>query len=148
MHFLDATRFSTVISLLQANNAFSAITDPVTGRPIINFTDAALAECTRLSCSMQSIIYGGDVKSSSAVHPLATGIGTTSTDATRDWILQNVLQATDQFSRELATNMTNLSRYASIFFFLHVSCVLIHLYFFTWKLAMLVSCIYANVPLN
>lgn len=45
-----------------------------------------------------------------AVHSFATGIGSTSTDGTRDWLLSNVLQATDDYSRDLATNMTTLLR--------------------------------------
>ena len=41
MHFLDATRFDAMISLIQSNQAYSVILDPDTLRPIINFTDVS-----------------------------------------------------------------------------------------------------------
>ena len=71
---------------------------------------AALGECNRLSCSLRNNIYKGVVRQGDSVHPLATGIGNTSVTATRDWIMQNVLQASDDFSRDLATNMTEIAR--------------------------------------
>lgn len=46
----------------------------------------------------------------SAVHSLATGINTTSLTATRDWLLSNILQATDEYSYALSANMTSLLR--------------------------------------
>jgi hypothetical protein len=110
MHFLDAARFRNVVGLLQANSAYSIITDPQNLRPRIALTPEALAECDRLSCNLHQNIYGGAIKESGSVHSFATGIGSTSQDGTRDWLLNNVLQATDDYSRDLATNMTTLVR--------------------------------------
>lgn len=70
----------------------------------------ALAQCSDLSCNLHNDIYAGSVRVPGSVHSLATGIGSTSTDGTRDWILGNVLQATDDYSRNLAANMTTLLR--------------------------------------
>ena len=111
MHFLgDDTRFRSMLSLIKANQAFNVVNDPVNQRPYINFTDEALSRCTRLSCALYNSIYGGSVKRPGSVHSFSTGIGTTSLDSTRDWLLDNVLQATDDYSRALATNMTSLVR--------------------------------------
>jgi hypothetical protein len=110
MHFLDATRFQSMVSLIKANQAFNVVNDPVSQRPYINFTDEALVRCDRLSCALYNNIYGGSVKRPGSVHSFANGIGTTSLDLTRDWLLDNVLQATDDYSRALATNMTSLVR--------------------------------------
>ena len=38
MHFLDATRFETVLGLIRSNSAYSVVTNPATGRPHIEFT--------------------------------------------------------------------------------------------------------------
>ena len=46
----------------------------------------------------------------SAVHSMATGINTTSLTGTRDWLLSNILQATDEYSYALSENMTSLVR--------------------------------------
>lgn len=70
----------------------------------------ALAECNRLSCNLHNNIYSGSTKRPGSVHSFATGIGSTSVDGTRDWLLSNVLQASDDYSRDLATNMTSLIR--------------------------------------
>lgn len=70
----------------------------------------ALAECNQLSCNLYNNIYGGTVQRAGFVHPLANGIGSTSVDGTRDWLLNNVIQASDDYSRDLATNMTSLLR--------------------------------------
>lgn len=111
MHFMDATRFQSVISLLKTGSAYSIITDPSTLRPQISFSQATLGQCgDSLSCNLRNSIYGGTLRQPANAHPLATGIGTTSVDSTRDWLLTNVLQATDAYSRELATNMTSLLR--------------------------------------
>ena len=110
MHFLDATRFRSMVSLIQGNNAFNIATNPANERPYINFTEEAMARCDRLSCAFYNNIYGGSIKRSGSVHSFSNGIGTTSTSATRDWIMNNVLQATDDYSRDLATNMTSLVR--------------------------------------
>jgi hypothetical protein len=99
-----------MISLIQANEAFNIATNPLNDRPYINFSDAALSRCDRLSCSFYNSIYGGAVKRSGSVHSFATGIGTTSVESTRNWIMANVLQATDDYSRDLAANMTSLVR--------------------------------------
>lgn len=111
MHFLDATKFQAVVDLLKTNSAYSIISDPATLRPLISFTPAALGQCSDgLSCSLRNCIYGGTLRQAAEAHPLATGIGTTSETATRDWLLANILKATDAFSTDLATNMTSLLR--------------------------------------
>lgn len=110
MHFLDATRFQTMIGLIQSNQAFKIVTNPANERPYIEFTNEALSNCDRLSCAFYSSIYGGSIKRSGSVHSFADGIGTTSVDSTRNWIMANVLQATDDYSRDLAANMTALVR--------------------------------------
>jgi hypothetical protein len=71
---------------------------------------SALAACcsTGLECVLHHNIYSKVVRRASDVHLFATGIGTTSLSAARDWLMQNVLQSTDEYSRKLATNMTQL----------------------------------------
>jgi hypothetical protein len=112
MHFLNSARFQTVLGLVRGNVAYSVVTNPSTGRPHIEFTAAARSACgtTGLSCVLHNNIYNKIVNRAAAVHPLATGINTTSLEGTRDWLLANVLRATDEFSTALATNMTDLVR--------------------------------------
>lgn len=113
MHFLDSVRFDTMIGLIRANNAYAVAKNPATGRPYIEFTTSAQQTCgstTGLSCVVYNNIYDKLVKRESAVHPLATGISTTSADGTRNWLMNNILKATDSFSQEIATNMTGLVR--------------------------------------
>ncbi len=53
-----------------------------------------------------NLCYTGSVIRPENVHSFASGIGTTSTDQTRDWLLQNILVASDEYSTDLAANMT------------------------------------------
>jgi hypothetical protein len=112
MHFLDSTRFASVIGLIRSNSAYSVQTNPATGRPHIVFSQATLQACgtTGLSCILKTNIYNKLVNQPSAVHTLSTGIGTTSLDQTTAWLTRNVLKSTDEFSMELAENMTSLVR--------------------------------------
>jgi hypothetical protein len=112
MHFLDSGRFDTVMGLIRSNTAYSVVTNPSTGRPHIEFTSATRQACgtTGLSCVLYNNIYNKLVNRAAAVHPLATGINTTSLTGTRDWLTANVLRSTDEFSTELAANMTALVR--------------------------------------
>ncbi len=112
MHFLDSARYQTILGLVRGNAAYSVVTNPSSGRPHIEFTSAAKLACgtTGLSCVLYNNIYNKLVNRPSAVHPLATGINTTSLEGTRDWLLSNMLRATDEYSTELATNMTDLVR--------------------------------------
>lgn len=64
----------------------------------------------KISCAIDSNIFSGSVVLSDQVHSLATGIGNTSLNATRDWLMQKVLVATDDYSRDLSTNMTSILR--------------------------------------
>lgn len=61
------------------------------------------------SCAVRTDIAVGSVKYPKAVHPFATGVGTTDTTATRDWIAQNLL-GVSEFGNELAANHTALVR--------------------------------------
>lgn len=63
-----------------------------------------------ISCSLYTNIFNRAVTRGSAVHSLATGISTTSLTGTRDWLLSNILQATDEYSYALSENMTSLVR--------------------------------------
>lgn len=64
----------------------------------------------KLSCSLESNIFAGGVIQSGQIHSLSTGIGTTSVTSTRDWLMQNILVATDDYSKEMSTNMTDILR--------------------------------------
>lgn len=64
----------------------------------------------KLSCALDSNIFSGSIILSGQVHSLATGIGNTSLDATRDWLMRNVLVATDDYSKDLSANMTSILR--------------------------------------
>ncbi len=68
------------------------------------------ADSGTISCSLYTNIYNRAVTRGAAVHPLATGINTTSLTGTRDWLLSNILQATDEYSYALSANMTSLVR--------------------------------------
>lgn len=63
-----------------------------------------------LSCALYTDIYGRAVTRPFAVHSMATGINTTSASGTRDWLMQNIIKATDEYSFNLSTNMTSLVR--------------------------------------
>lgn len=108
MHFLDKLVFQNVVELLQANSAYSVVTDPQTSKPLISFSEQVTSKCNGLSCNLHNNIYGGSIRRPASVHSFATGIGTTSVDATQNWLLDNVLKATDNYSRDLAANMTGL----------------------------------------
>jgi hypothetical protein len=112
MHFLDSKRFDTVMGLIRSNTAYSVVTNPSTGRPHMEFTSATRQACgtTGLECVLYNSIYNKLVNRAAAVHPFATGINTTSLTGTRDWLTANVLRSTDEFSTELAANMTALVR--------------------------------------
>jgi hypothetical protein len=112
MHFLDSDRYQTILGLVRGNAAYSVVTNPSSGRPHIEFTSAARVACgtTGLSCVLHNNIYNKLVNRPTAVHSLATGINTTSLEGSRDWLLSNMLRATDEYSTELATNMTDLVR--------------------------------------
>jgi len=75
-------------------------------------TQSATQACgtTGLECVLHTNVYNKVVRRASSIHPLATGINTTSLEGTRDWLLANVLKAGDTFSTDLATNMTELVR--------------------------------------
>lgn len=75
-----------------------------------NVTRLCGADADTLSCAMYTNIYGRTVARPFAVHPLATGIRTTNQAATRDWLMGNILKATDEYSTALSTNMTTLTR--------------------------------------
>jgi hypothetical protein len=64
----------------------------------------------KLSCALDSNIFAGSVVLSGQVHSMATGIGNSSLEATRDWLMRNILVATDDYSKNLATNMTGILR--------------------------------------
>jgi hypothetical protein len=68
------------------------------------------AESETLSCALYTNIYGRVVSRPFAVHSMATGINTTSEPGTRNWLMGNILKATDEYSFELASNMTSLVR--------------------------------------
>ncbi len=112
MHFLDDTAFATAISMIRAGTAYTMIVGNGDGRPRMEFTSSFSGICgvTGLKCQLFSNIYAKSVLRTGAVHPLSTGFGTTSTNATRDWLMQNILRATDEYSRDLSTNMTTLVR--------------------------------------
>ena len=75
-----------------------------------NVTSLCNAETAVLSCALYTNIYNRGVTRPSAVHTLSTGINTTSVSATRDWLMANILKATDEYSYNLSTNMTGLLR--------------------------------------
>lgn len=79
---------------------------------VIVLLQATLQACgtTGLSCVLYNNIYQKVVNRATAVHPMATGIGTTSQTASRDWLMSNILRGTDEFTLEVATNMTSLVR--------------------------------------
>ena len=112
MHFLDATRFNTILGLIRSNSAYSVVTNPATQRPHIEFTTSTVRACgtTGLSCVLYNNIYGTVVNRPSAVHSLATGLGTSSPESTRDWLMTNILRGTDDFTFNVAANMTDLVR--------------------------------------
>lgn len=68
------------------------------------------ADTAALSCALYTNIYGRATTRPSAVHTLSTGINTTSVSATRDWLMANILKATDEYSYNLSANMTGLLR--------------------------------------
>jgi hypothetical protein len=68
------------------------------------------ADSGTLSCSLYTNIFDRAVTRGAAVHSLATGINTTSLSGTRDWLLSNILRATDEYSYSLSSNMTSLLR--------------------------------------
>ena len=65
---------------------------------------------TGLECVLYNNIYKKVVNRPAAVHAMATGLGTTSQEMTREWLMTNVLRGTDEFSFQVATNMTALVR--------------------------------------
>ena len=73
-------------------------------------TQLCNAETSLLSCALYTNIYNRATTRPFAAHTLSTGINTTSVSATRDWLMANILKATDEYSHELSTNMTSLLR--------------------------------------
>ena len=65
---------------------------------------------TGLSCVLYNSIYQKSVSRPGSVHSLATGLGTTDVAATRDWLMANIMRSTDEFSRAISANMTELVR--------------------------------------
>lgn len=112
MHFLDSTAFNTAIAMIRAGTAYTMIVGNGDGRPRMEFTSTFSGICgvTGLKCQLFNNIYAKSVQRTGAVHPLATGFGTTSQTASRDWLMENIMRATDEYSRELSTNMTSLVR--------------------------------------
>lgn len=114
IHFLDTARFNSVVSLIRSGAAYSISSAPGTGRPVMSFSSNVTricgAEANTLSCALYTNIYGRTVTRPSAAHGMATGINTTSLDATRDWLMANILRGTDEYSTSLAANMTSLVR--------------------------------------
>jgi hypothetical protein len=114
IHFLDEVRFNTISDLIKTDEAYAVSLNPTTSRPHMTFTESVSQLCNpstaALSCALYTNIYNRGVSRAGAVHPLATGLGTTSTTATRDWLTQNILRATDEYSVMLASNMTSLVR--------------------------------------
>lgn len=112
MHFLDSTAFNTAVAMIRAGTAYTMIVGNADGRPRMEFTSSFSGICgvTGLKCQLFNNIYAKSVQRAGAVHPLSTGFGTTSTNATRDWLMQNILRATDEYTREISANMTELVR--------------------------------------
>ena len=75
-----------------------------------NVTSLCNADTAVLSCALYTNIYNRGVTRPSAVHTLSTGINTTSVSATREWLMANILKASDEYSYNLSTNMTGLLR--------------------------------------
>jgi hypothetical protein len=78
--------------------------------PAQNVTRLCNADTALLSCALYTNIYNRATTRAAAVHTLSTGINTTSVSATRDWLMANILKATDEYSYNLSTNMTSLLR--------------------------------------
>lgn len=117
MHFMDPAKFEAVRSMMTQGVAYQLFKDPVTAKVGIEMsqavTDLCSASSATYSCVVRHDIVQGAIRNQYGVHSFATGLGTTDTVSTRDWIAQNLLGTTD-FGRELAANMTGLvrSRYA------------------------------------
>jgi hypothetical protein len=114
IHFLDEIRFNTIAELIRTDDAYSVSLSPTTSRPHLTFTESVSQLCNpataALSCALYTNIYNREVSRGAGVHPLASGLGTTNTVASRDWLTQNILRATDEYSVSLASNMTSLVR--------------------------------------
>lgn len=114
IHFLDVSRFNSIVALIRAGNAYTISLIPGSERPGLEFTQNVTklcgAEAASLSCALYTNIYGREVTRPTAVHSMATGINTTSLGATRDWLMGNILKGTDEYSFNLSTNMTRLVR--------------------------------------
>jgi hypothetical protein len=107
LHFLDPIKFDLVKALIDSGDAYSIITNPVSGKLQVEMRQTISDICIDglYSCAIRNDIIGGAVVNPYSVYPFATGFGTSDDSAAVGWITTNLLGA-NEFATELATNMT------------------------------------------
>ena len=115
MHFLDSTKYNAMLQLIASGNAWSMVREEGTGflQIALSFTAANMCLTETIpgdfTCAVRKNIFRRQVVWEHAIHPLATGVGTSDEDGTVAWLQEFILGKTD-FSTNLATNFTRLSR--------------------------------------
>lgn len=92
MHFLDPVKFATIKSMMSEGVAYNVFSDPSTGRLELQLSQKVWDTCTggnggSFSCAVRQDISKGVVRNEYAVHPFATGIGSTDLVGTRLFFL-------------------------------------------------------------
>jgi hypothetical protein len=114
MHFLDEVKFQQVQTLVQNNQAFTTDMNQVSGFMEVQFTTAASESCSTAnnnlySCAIRRSVVGGVSVTPGGVHAFTLPNHASDDAGCATFITTNLL-GTNEFSADLAANMTRLVR--------------------------------------